>query len=40
MTKADRDEGVRPGPTSDEQAENRELLRRVRLPEQDFGRPP
>ena len=33
MTQADRDEGVRPGPTSDEQAESREL-RRLRLLEQ------
>ena len=35
MTQADRDEDVRPGPTSDEQAENRELRRRVRLLEQE-----
>jgi hypothetical protein len=31
MTQADRDEGVRLGPISDERAENRELHRRVRL---------
>jgi transposase len=35
MTQADRDEGVGPGPTSDEQAESRELGRRVRLLEQE-----
>jgi transposase-like protein len=35
LTQADRDEGVRPGPTSDDQAENRELRRRVRLLEQE-----
>jgi transposase-like protein len=35
MTQADRDDGVRPGPTSDEQAESRELRRRVRLLEQE-----
>jgi transposase len=33
MTQADRDDGMRPGP--DEQAENRELRRRVRLLEQE-----
>jgi transposase len=35
MTQADRDAGVRPGPSSDEQAESRELRRRVRLLEQE-----
>jgi transposase len=35
MTQADRDEGVRQGPTTDEAAENRELRRRVRLLEQE-----
>jgi len=35
LTQADRHEGVRPGPTSDDQAENRELRRRVRLLEQE-----
>jgi transposase len=35
LTHADRDDGVRLGPTTDEQAENRELRRRVRLLEQE-----
>jgi transposase len=35
LTQADRDEGTRPGPTSDEKAENRELRRRLRLLEQE-----
>ena len=35
LTLADRDDGVRSGPTTDEQAENRELRRRVRLLEQE-----
>jgi transposase len=35
LTQADRDDGARPGPTTDEQAENRELRRRVRLLEQE-----
>jgi transposase-like protein len=35
LTQADRDDGVRSGPTSDEQAENRELRRRLRLLEQE-----
>ena len=35
LTQADRDDGVRPGPTTDEHAENRELRRRLRLLEQE-----
>jgi transposase-like protein len=35
LTQADRDDGVRPGATTDEQAENRELRRRLRLLEQE-----
>lgn len=35
LTEADRDDGVRPGPPSEEHAEDRELRRRVRLLEQE-----
>jgi transposase len=35
MTQADCDEGTRPGPSSDEQAENRELRKRVRLEQEN-----
>ena len=35
LTQADRDDGGRSGPTTDEQAENRELRRRLRLLEQE-----
>jgi transposase-like protein len=35
MTQADRDDGIRSGATTDEQAENRELRRRLRLLEQE-----
>jgi transposase len=35
LTQADRDDGNRSGPTTDENAENRELRRRVRLLEQE-----
>ena len=35
LTQADRDDGVRPGPRTDEHAENRELRRRLRLLEQE-----
>lgn len=35
LTQADRDDGVRSGPTSEENAENRELRRRLRLLEQE-----
>jgi transposase len=35
LTRAYRDDGVRPGPTTDEHAENRELRRRLRLLEQE-----
>jgi transposase len=35
LTQADRDDGIRSGPTTDEQAENRELRRRLRLLEQE-----
>jgi transposase len=35
LTQADRDDGVRPGPTTDEQAELREAKKRIRLLEQE-----
>ncbi len=35
MYRADRDEGIRPGPTTDELAENRDLRKRLRLLEQE-----
>jgi transposase-like protein len=35
LTQAERDDGVRSGPTTDENAENRELRRRLRLLEQE-----
>jgi transposase-like protein len=35
LTQAERDDGIRTGPTTDEQAENRELRRRLRLLEQE-----
>jgi hypothetical protein len=35
LTRAERDDGGRPGPTSDDHIENRELRRRVRLLEQE-----
>lgn len=35
LTQADRDDGIRSGPTTDDQAENRELRRRLRLLEQE-----
>jgi transposase len=35
LTQADRDDGIRSGPTTDENAENRELRRRLRLLEQE-----
>jgi transposase-like protein len=35
LTQADRDDGIRPGATTDEQVENRELRRRLRLVEQE-----
>ena len=35
LSQADRDDGVPSGPSTDEQAENRELRRRVRLLEQE-----
>jgi len=35
LSQADRDDGVRPGPTSDDHDENRELRRRLRLLEQE-----
>ena len=35
LAQADRDDGLRSGPTSDEFAENRELRKRLRLVEQE-----
>lgn len=35
LSQADRDDGVRPGPSTEEHAENRELRRRLRLVEQE-----
>lgn len=35
LTKADRDDGVRSGPRTEDHAENRELRRRLRLLEQE-----
>ncbi|MGK2957017.1 MAG: transposase [Acidimicrobiales bacterium] len=35
MYRADRDEGIRSGPTTDELAENRDLRKRLRLLEQE-----
>jgi transposase len=35
LTQTDRDDGIRSGPTTDENAENRELRRRLRLLEQE-----
>lgn len=35
LAQADRDDGLRSGPSSDELAENRELRRRLRLVEQE-----
>jgi transposase-like protein len=35
LTQADRDDGIRSGPTTDVQAENRELRKRLRLLEQE-----
>ena len=35
LTQADRDDGVRSGPTTDEQAELREAKKRIRLLEQE-----
>jgi transposase-like protein len=35
LTRADRDDGIWSGPTTDESAENRGLRRRLRLPEQE-----
>jgi len=35
LTQADRDDGIRSGPTSDDHAENRELRKRLRLLEQE-----
>jgi transposase len=35
LTQADRDDGIRPGATTDEQADHRELRKRLRLLEQE-----
>jgi transposase len=35
LTQADRDDGIRPGPTSDDNAELREAKKRIRLLEQE-----
>ena len=35
LARADRDDGIKPGPTSAELAENRELKKRLRLLEQE-----
>ena len=35
LRQADRDDGIRPGPSTDELAENRELRKRLRLLEQE-----
>jgi transposase len=35
LTQADRDDGIRPGAATDEQADNRELRKRLRLLEQE-----
>jgi transposase len=35
LAQADRDDGIRPGPTTDELADLREAKKRIRLPEQE-----